>query len=122
MVRGLLHNTVEVLRPKDGHLAHGGMIAHPVGSGKTIIAIELMCRTCSSGNTVVCVPDHIVLQWCQELHWFAPQIHTQVFTRGCQIASNTQCLIIGHGDVGIVLPYLEPYYRLIIDEPQEVIK
>ena len=122
MVRALPHKTVEVLKPKDGHFVHGGMIAHPVGSGKTIIAIELVRRTCSLGDTMICVPDHIVLQWYQELHRFAPDIHAQVFTRGCQIASCINCLIVGHGDVAIVFPYLEPYYRLIIDEPQEVVK
>ena len=122
MTRSLPHKTVEVLKPKDGHLVHGGMIAHPVGSGKTIIAIELVRRTCSLGDTVISVPDHIVLQWCQELHRFAPDVRGQVFTRGCKKASNTNCLIIGHGDIAIALPYLESYYRLIIDEPQEVIK
>ena len=122
MARALPHNTVEVLKSKDGHLVRGGMVAHPVGSGKTIIAIELVHRTCSLGNTVICVPDHIVLQWCQELHRFAPDVRAQVFTRGCQKASNTNCLIVGHGDIAIALPYLESYYRLIIDEPQEVVK
>ena len=122
MVRALPHNTVEVLQPKDGCLVHGGMIAHPVGSGKTVIAIELVRHTCSLGDTVICVPDHIVLQWRQELHRFAPDVSAQVFTRGCQIALYTNCLIVGHGDIAIVLPCLQPYYRLIIDEPQEVIK
>lgn len=122
MERTLLHDRVEVLRPKDGSLVRGGMIAHPVGSGKTVIAIELVRRTCGLGNTVICVPNHITLQWCQELHRFAPNVSTQVFTRGCQIASRTNCLIVGHGDGVLVLPYLEPYYRLIIDEPQEIIK
>ena len=122
MDRALRHDTVEVLRPKDGHIVHGGMVAHPVGSGKTVIAVELVRRTCGLGGTIVCVPDHIVLQWCQEFHRFAPNVSTQVFTRGCQIAPSTNCLIIGHGDATVVLPYLEPRHRLIIDEPQEITK
>ena len=122
MDRALRHNTVEVLRPKDGHVVRGGMIAHPVGSGKTVIAVELVRRSCGLGGTVVCVPDHIVLQWCQVFHRFAPNVSTQVFTCGCQIAPSTNCLIVGHGDATIVLPYLEPRHRLIIDEAQEVTK
>ena len=95
MERALLHNRVEVLRPKDGCLANGGMIAHPVGSGKTIIAIELVSQTCSLGKTVICVPDHIVLQWYQELHRFAPNVFTWAFTRGGQtVPSSTDCLIV----------------------------
>jgi len=123
MERAMIHKRVEVLQPKNGCLAGGGMIAHPVGSGKTIIAIELVNHTYSLGPTVICVPDHIVLQWYQEFYRFAPNISTQVYTRHRhQIPPSTDCLIVGHGDVVIVLPNIESYYRLIIDEPQEIVK
>ena len=117
----MLHKAVDVLHPKQNYLSHGGMIAHPVGSGKTVIAVELVRRTRHLGFTVVCVPDHIVLQWYQELCRFAPEVHAGVFTPDCKVA-RFECLVIGHSCVTRIMPYLNFVYRLIIDEPQDIVK
>ena len=118
----MLHKAVDVLRPKQNCLAHGGMIAHPVGSGKTVIAVELVRRTHHMGYTVVCVPDHIVVQWYQELCRFAPEVCVGVYTPDCKLA-NLDCLVMGHSNVTRVLMYcLNFVYRLIIDEPQDIVK
>lgn len=53
------------LHPEAAHSVEppsGGLIAHPVGSGKTVIAVELVRRR--GGRTLVICPDHIQHQVC----------------------------------------------------------
>ena len=117
----MLHKAVDVLCPKPNCLARGGMIAHPVGSCKTVIAVELVRRTHHLGFTIVCIPDHIVLQWYQEFCRFAPEVHTGVYSPDCGLAQ-FECLVMGHSSVTRIMPHLSFAYRLIIDEPQDIVK
>ena len=128
--RTMFHDTVDVLVPKNGtQLVRGGLLAHPVGSGKTVIAAELIKQTLSRGiRTVVFVPGHIVQQWNKELQRFVPGVNVSV------IDDSTSYIILQFSkeeqvDVTLVPHDLAPNidytgstpFRLIIDEPQDII-
>jgi len=49
----MLHESVDVLVLRYSKLVKGGLLAHPVGSGKTVIAAELIGQTLTKGLTVV---------------------------------------------------------------------
>ena len=74
-------------------LPRGGLIAHPVGSGKTVIAAAFVARATApfnvaasrgdadgpktddeTGATLVVCPGHIVGQWLAALRTFAPKL------------------------------------------------
>ena len=71
-MESMLHESVDVLVPRYSKLVKGGLLAHPVGSGKTVIAAELIGQTLTKGLTVVFVPGHIVKEWEKELRRFVP--------------------------------------------------
>ena len=50
-------------------LPRGGLLAHPVGAGKTAIATSLLLPNPSGdgGPTLILAPDHILFQWRREL-------------------------------------------------------
>lgn len=52
-------------------LPRGGLLAHPVGAGKTVIAASLLLPFPSSklseAATLILAPDHILFQWRREL-------------------------------------------------------
>lgn len=50
-------------------LPRGGLLAHPVGAGKTAIAASLLLPNPSGdgGPTLILAPDHILFQWRREL-------------------------------------------------------
>ena len=123
----MMSENVECLCADGPFLAYGGLVAHPVGSGKTVIAAEVISRTLHMGITAVYVPGHIARQWRSELVRFVPNVkvliimdESQLVTPQSMAAANV--LIIPHNLAAIehndgFLPY-----RIVIDEPQEVIK
>ncbi|KAL5503386.1 hypothetical protein EMCRGX_G010325 [Ephydatia muelleri] len=74
----MLSAKVECLCAAGGGLPLGGVVAHPVGSGKTVIAAEVISRTRHLGPTAVYVPPHITRQWHSELLRFVPGIRVEV--------------------------------------------
>ena len=72
LMESMLHESVDVLVPRYSKLVKGGLLDHPVGSGKTVIAAELIGQTLTKGLTVVFVPGHIVKEWEKELRRFVP--------------------------------------------------
>ncbi|XP_062521909.1 uncharacterized protein LOC134196708 [Corticium candelabrum] len=126
MEKDMLPGDIEIL--ESSSLALGGLVAHPVGSGKTVIAIELVKVTASSGMTVICVPGHIADQWRQEIARFAP-------TLSCIVVNNKSSLANLRGVAAVIIPYdvfqspllldtfcLMRWRRVIFDEPQDIVK
>lgn len=118
----MLSKSVECLSAPS--LALGGLVAHPVGSGKTVIAAELVRRTLHLGTTAVYVPPHIARQWRSELVRFVPGVQAVIVDdTGRSPPVSADVLIIPHNlaweHTGIDQ---SPYYRIIVDEPQEVLK
>jgi hypothetical protein len=130
MEKTILPGGVDVLEPRE--IARGGLIAHPVGSGKTVIAIELIrlsAQVCQFGMTLVCVPGHISKQWHQEVQRFAPSIL-------CQVITDPSRKIVFKKDVRVVIMSYEffesplttdficslQWKRVIFDEPQDILK
>ena len=127
MEKAILPGGVDVLKPS--RIALGGLIAHPVGSGKTVIAIELVRLSSQRGMTLVCVPGHISKQWHQELKRFAASILCQVITH------QSQEYAFEKGVRVVIMPYEffespltadficnMQWWRVIFDEPQDVVK
>lgn len=106
----------------------GGVVAHPVGSGKTVIAAEVISRTHHLGPTAVYVPPHITRQWYSELIRFVPGIKVEVVNTFMPLEHSppitTDVLIIPHNlaEAYTCIAERSPFYRIIIDEPQEVVK
>ena len=65
--KSVFPDTVDVMVPHNQRLAWGGLVAHPVGSCKTVIAGELIKQTLGSGLTQIFVPGYITRQWKCEL-------------------------------------------------------
>ena len=129
----MFHETVDVIVPYNHQLALGGLVAHPVGAGKTIIAAELIKQTLGQSVTIVLVPGHIVKQWKKELERFIPGI--QVVTPKVTTTSSRPVVLhsVDRPTDVILLPHsaaaafakidtsIMGIQRLIIDEPQEII-
>lgn len=124
MEKAILPGGVETLQSVQ--VAVGGLVAHPVGSGKTIIAIELLKIASDSGPTLVCVPSHITKQWEQELKKFAPHLP-------CQVVKGRIARHIVRGVVIVPYELFESpaaaaavcgieWWRVIFDEPQDIAK
>ena len=67
-------------------LPRGGLVAHPVGAGKTVIAAALMQRrfscvsrdgTKTKTGTLVTCPRHVTQQWLAALREFAPSLRAR---------------------------------------------
>ena len=129
----MFHKTVDVIVPCNHQLALGGLVAHPVGAGKTIIAAELIKQTLGQDVNIVLVPGHIVKQWKKELERFVPGI--LVDTPRVTTASSRPMVLHSvdcRANV-VLLPHsaavafaeggklIKGIHRLIIDEPQEVV-
>lgn len=119
----MFHSTVDVIVPHRNHKPPlGGLVAHPVGAGKTVIAAELIRQTLKKFVNVILVPGHIIKQWRSELERFVPGIHVATHTKGKSILH----LLKIHPDV-ILMPHScaeglnFEAHRLIIDEPQEIV-
>jgi len=69
-VRTGLHPEIE----REHKLPCGGLVAHPMGSGKTVIAAELSRRQCNGRSLVLC-PHNIQHQWLSVFRDFAPELH-----------------------------------------------
>ena len=124
----MFHDTVDVIVPKSGtQLARGGLLAHPVGSGKTVIAAELMRQTIPKGiHTIVFVPGHIVQQWKKELQRFVPGVNVGVIDHRTSRKSlwpskQVHVLLIPHDLAPNVNCNGTTPFRLIVDEPQEIV-
>lgn len=127
----MFHKTVDVIVPHNHQLALGGLVAHPVGAGKTIIAAELIKQTLGQGVNLVLVPGHIVKQWKKELERFVPgiQVDTPKVSRSKPVLHH----LVGHHADVVLLPHSaaiafakrgeesKAIYRIIIDEPQEIV-
>ncbi len=127
----VFHDTVDILVPKESKLALGGLLAHPVGAGKTVIAAELIRKTLRECLTLVFVPGHIVNQWKSELRRFVPGINVVSKQSTSSVArtidfwalvkSNTDAVVVPH-DLAPSLVFSNKYpFRVIIDEPQDII-
>ena len=70
-------------------MPRGGLVAHPVGAGKTVIAAAHCARAKREeddderdefdrddfdGNTLVVCPNHVASQWLDALREFAPNL------------------------------------------------
>ena len=128
----MFHKMVDVIVPYNHQLALGGLVAHPVGAGKTIIAAELIKQTLEQGINVILVPGHIVKQWKKELERFVPGIvvhTTKAFTVGNKpivlrsVGRPADVFLLPHSASSSSVHYLfsKGIHRLIIDEPQEVV-
>ena len=106
-------------------LARGGVVAHPVGSGKTVIAAEVIRRTLRRGVTAVYVPAHIARQWHSELVRFVPNIRVLVVDdcphSGWRQGASADVVIIPHNVADTYVSETPPY-RIVVDEPQEAAK
>ena len=128
--KSVFHDTVDVMVPHNHRLARGGLVAHPVGSGKTVIAAELINQTLGSGLTLIFVPDHITRQWERELKRFVPGISTTVVKDmvgktplefWLRKNPTANAIIVPHSLVPrLKLSGVLPF-RIIIDEPQDTI-
>eukprot|EP00731_Ephydatia_muelleri_P007344 Em0003g1592a len=121
----MLSAKVECLCAAGGGLPLGGVVAHPVGSGKTVIAAEVISRTRHLGPTAVYVPPHITRQWHSELLRFVPGIRVEVVGDTIPLHPITaDVLIIPHNltEAYEWVAKRSPFYRIIVDEPQEVVK
>ena len=125
----MFHNTVDVIVPCNHQLALGGLVAHPVGAGKTVIAAELIKQTRGQGVNIVLVPGHIVKQWKKELERFVPGIQVVTTTSRVSMIFHS----VNHCTDVVLLPHSAAVeftkghtlttgiHRLIIDEPQEIV-
>lgn len=137
--RDMFHKTVDVVVPCNRRLALGGLVAHPVGAGKTIIAAEVIRQTLDQGVNIIIVPGHIIKQWKHELERFVPGVQV-VTAPSFQLTFNSTCRSIKlfllrsmkHHPNVILLPHsyavgfeggspISRIRRVIIDEPQEVV-
>ena len=130
--KDVFHDTVDVLVSKANKIALGGLIAHPVGSGKTVIAAELIRQTLQDRQTLVLVPGHISKQWEKELKRFVPDIKVDVSLMHritgnkpiefrSSIKPDTHVVIVPH-DVADRLRFTgECPLRVIVDEPQDIV-
>ena len=124
----MFHDTVDVIVPKNGtQIARGGLLAHPVGSGKTVIAAELMRQTLSKGiRTIVFVPGHIVQQWKNELQRFIPGVNVVTVDENTSRKSfwpseRVHVLLFPHDLAPKVNCNGSTPFRVIVDEPQEIV-
>ncbi|KNC47956.1 chromatin remodeling complex subunit [Thecamonas trahens ATCC 50062] len=111
----------------------GGLVAHPVGSGKTVMTAALIGRSRgrAAGATLVLVPDHIVAQWIAELARFVPDLIVTALD-----PSNPTSMNFKRADVDVcIAPHSglvsasnamrsrlanESWFRIVIDEAHEV--
>ena len=128
----MFHKTVDVIVPHNHQLSLGGLVAHPIGAGKTIIAAELIKQMLGQGVNIVLVPGHIVKQWKKELERFVPGIKVDTpgvaTTRGKLILSSVHCpanvILLPHSaavEFAKGGTHSRGIHRLIIDEPQEIV-
>ena len=124
----VLHHTVDVIVPENNTLALGGLLAHPVGSGKTVIAAEVIKQTLGQGINVVFVPGHITQQWMKEMRRFVPGVNVCIVDKSfgavSRINDSPDVLIVPHDlAFGFVMDEVSnmDVRRVIIDEPQEVV-
>jgi hypothetical protein len=131
-MKTMFHKTVDVIVPHNHQLSLGGLVAHPVGAGKTIIAAELIKQTLGQGVNIVLVPGHIVKQWKKELERFVPGIKVDTpgvtATRGKLMLYSVCCranvILLPHSAAIIFAnggTHIRDIHRLIIDEPQEIV-
>jgi hypothetical protein len=115
-------------------LPRGGLLAHPVGAGKTAIAASLLLPSASStissssssSNTLILAPDHILFQWRRELArvlWGhgegqEPSFVLLGFEELLQQQQQQQQQTGGGGGMGLVQQ--RRWGRLIVDEGQLV--
>ena len=128
--KSVFHDTVDVMVPHNQRLACGGLVAHPVGSGKTVIAAELIKQTLGSGLTLIFVPGHITRQWQRELKRFIPGISTTIIQGmvgktslefWLQKNPTANAIIVPHS-LAPRLKFSDVFpFRIIIDEPQDTI-
>ena len=123
-----MHESVDVLIPRYSKLVKGGLLAHPVGSGKTVIAAELIGQTLTKGLTVVFVPGHIVKEWEKEAICALNQcishpefLELQLLNSGGLYICHIYVAILPH-NLAPRMEFSDAYpFRIIIDEPQDII-
>lgn len=123
-MESMFHESVDVLVPR-----YSILLAHLVGSGKTVITAELIGQTLAKGLTVVFVPVHIVKQWEKELRQFVPGIHVSLINNFLGLQLEFWWSIKPRSHVGIIPHNLAPRvefsdaypFCIIIDEPQDII-
>ena len=137
-----LSSTAEVLHAR---MPRGGVVAHSVGAGKTVIAAALMAQTDAGlkgqdgrkqGTNLCFVPDHIAVQWKTEIQRFAPQLRVCLGYRPEQLdqesenwsselsrLDNYDAIIVPYSvlekkDVQEVFRKGGDWFRIFMDEPQ----
>ena len=136
-----LGDTAEVLYAR---LPRGGVVAHSVGAGKTVIAAGLMARTMErlegmrrkQGTNLCFVPDHIAFQWVGEVERFAPQLRVCLADRPHQLdregggwdreyqrLDDYDAIIVSYSmlekrPVRDLLEKGKEWFRIFMDEPQ----
>jgi hypothetical protein len=101
----------------------GLLIADSVGLGKTAMAICLLSKP-ETLPAVVVVPTHLVRQWEDEIHRFAPHLKTHVIKRGTpydvrDIFGLPDVFIINYHKLTGWASSLKGIKTLILDEAQE---
>lgn len=108
-VRSGLHPEIE----QAFYLPAGGLIAHPVGSGKTVIASELTRRQHHhrTDRSLILCPQHIQHQWLQVFWEFAHELSTTAplcdigeLTSDSYVSDSATIGAVSDSDV-IILPF-----------------
>lgn len=115
-------------------LPAGGLIAHPVGAGKTVIAAHALrgghARGADGRRTLVACPEHITSQWLSVFVQHAPDVSAATVDedRPLDVPASADVVVIGYemltrsGDeaqAARALLWGENWHRVIFDEPQE---
>eukprot|EP01102_Stenamoeba_stenopodia_P023167 TRINITY_DN9896_c0_g1_i1.p1 TRINITY_DN9896_c0_g1~~TRINITY_DN9896_c0_g1_i1.p1 ORF type:complete len:637 (+),score=134.37 TRINITY_DN9896_c0_g1_i1:119-2029(+) len=108
----------------------GGLVAHSVGAGKTIIAIALLAEMQKQEHRVdpnlVLAPVHIVVQWKKEINRFSPQLKVYLIDEKSGRAvdrkkwSKSDVVVCSYDRFIDLKLHKCDFHRIIFDEPQDV--
>jgi len=119
-------------------LPAGGLVAHSVGAGKTVIAISLLAQPIPNHKSsapcvnAVFVPNHILDQWANEIVRFCPQLDVHVLSgkawkktakdvaTGDVVLISYDCFVTYSGTLKEFFKKVT-IHRAFFDEPQDIV-
>ncbi len=106
----------------------GGILADDMGLGKTLQAITLILKQDSDLPTLVVAPTSLIYNWEEEIHKFAPSLHTKtiVGTKNARMAqiksiAPKEVIITSYGSLKRDMIHYDVEFEFcIIDEAQHI--